>query len=245
MSALIPVHHGTGPAAFANAVAQKHVVILVDVLRASSTIITALANGATAVIPVPTIDEARERAAVLPEAFLAGEREAHPPPGFDFGNSPQSFVNPQIRGHPIILTTSNFTRTLGHLSKSATVLVGAFLNIEHVAATALRLYAQTNQPISIISAGSQRGSSVEDDFTADHIRIRIQFNSDPPSYADPADLARELLITHHGSLLVQAGYEEDIHFCAQPNRYPLTPVWQHDAFYSLSTLRNCDQNRGR
>jgi 2-phosphosulfolactate phosphatase len=240
MSEQIPVHHGTGPDALATAVAQEHVVILVDVLRASSTIITALANGAAAVIPVPTIEEAQQRASSLPDAFLAGERETHPPPGFDFGNSPQSFLTPQIRGRLIILTTSNFTRTLGHPPETATILVGGFLNIEHVAATALRLHTETNHPISIISAGSPQGPSVEDDFTADHLRIRIQFNTDPPSYADPADLARELLVTQHGSLLVQAGYEDDIQFCAQPNRYPLTPIWHQGAFYSLAALRQQD-----
>lgn len=236
MSSLIPISHATGPAALSQAVTNGNIIVLVDVLRASSTIITALANGASAVIPVPTVEEARQRAAQMSAAFLAGERAAHPPPGFDYGNSPRSFLTTRIRGHPIILTTSNFTRTLGTPPNTATILVGAFLNIEHVARTARDFHHRLARPISIISAGGMSGPSVEDDFTAEHIRIRIQYPDDPPSYAYPDDLARELMVTRHGSILVQAGYEDDIYFCAQPNRYALTPLYREGAFYPSTTV---------
>jgi 2-phosphosulfolactate phosphatase len=226
--------HATGPEPLATAVAQDHIVILVDVLRASSTIITALANGASAVIPVPTIDEARHRARQLPHAFLAGERATHPPTGFDYGNSPRSFLTARIRGHPIILTTTNFTHTLGTPPATATVLVGAFLNIEHVATTARTLHRQRPRPITIISAGELGGPSVEDDLASDHIAIRLQRPQDPPSYASAQDLARDLLVTKHGSLLVRAGYEDDISFCSQPNRYALTPILHNGIFEPYS-----------
>ncbi|MFX1540815.1 MAG: 2-phosphosulfolactate phosphatase [Promethearchaeota archaeon] len=234
MSTAHAVSHGAGPEAFANAVAQHHIIVLVDVLRASSTIITALAHGASKIIPVPTVEDARTRAHEIPNALLAGERAAHPPPGFDYGNSPRSFLTNNIRGRPIILTTSNFTRTLGTPPDTATILVGGFLNIEHVARTTRHLAQQHNRPISVISAGSMSGFHSEDDFTAGHIIIRIENPNDPPSYADPGDLARELLVSRHGSLLVRAGYEEDIYFCAQPNRYDLTPILQGGAFIPYS-----------
>ncbi len=224
------VAHGSGPQALADAVKQHHVIILVDVLRASSTIITALGNGASQIIPVPTVEEARERIYHYPDGFLAGERAAHPPAGFDYGNSPRSFLTDRIQGRPIILTTSNFTRTLGKPPESATILVGAFLNIDHVANTALHLSSKQGQPISVISAGSMQGIAAEDDFTSYQIMIRLRDPDGPPGYADVGDLARELLVTRHGSLLVQAGYEEDIHFCAQPNRYKITPILHKGGF---------------
>jgi 2-phosphosulfolactate phosphatase len=234
-SPAVSVSHGSGPNDLVEAVAQNHVVILVDVLRASSTIITALANGAAKIIPVPTVEEAREQIYHYPNGFLAGERAAHPPAGFDYGNSPRSFLTDRIRGRPIILTTSNFTRTLGTPPDTAIILVGAFLNIEHIASTARKLAQKHQQPVSVISAGSMRGYAAEDDFTAHHIISRLQFPNDPPSYADRGDIARELLVSHHGTILVQAGYKEDITFCAQTNRYDLTPILRNGAFICYSS----------
>ncbi|MFX1562614.1 MAG: 2-phosphosulfolactate phosphatase [Promethearchaeota archaeon] len=231
MSTQIQLTHATGPAALKKAVDNDHIIILVDVLRASSTIITALANGASSIIPVPTVEEARRLATEHPNAILAGERAAHPPPGFHYGNSPRSFLSNKIRNRPIILTTSNFTRTLGHPSPTATILVGAFLNIEHVAQTARSLHKSQSRPITIISAGGMSGPSIEDDLASDHIAIRIKNPDDPPSYASSDDIARELLITRHGIILVRAGYEEDIYFSSQPNRYNLTPILINKAFY--------------
>ena len=235
MSDSISVNHSSGPEALADAVTRNHVVVLVDVLRASSTIITALANGASKIIPVPTVEEARERIYHYPNGFLAGERAAHPPAGFDYGNSPRSFLTTRIKGRPIILTTSNFTRTLGKPPDTATILVGAFLNIDHVAKTARYLSEKTAQPISVISAGSLHGVSTEDDFTSYQLIIRIEDPDGPPGYADIGDLARELLVSRHGSLLVRAGYEDDIYFCAQPNRYNLTPILQDGGFVPFSS----------
>jgi 2-phosphosulfolactate phosphatase len=230
----LQVLHATGPDPLAAAVALDHIVVLVDVLRASSTIITALANGASTIIPIATIEEARRLAQQLPNALLAGERAAHPPPGFDYGNSPRSFLTSRIKGRPIILTTTNFTHTLGTPPATATVLVGAFLNIEHLATTARTLHRQRPRPITIISAGELGGASVEDDLASDHIATRIQHPKDPPSYASAEDLARDLLVTKHGSLLVRAGYEDDIAFCSQPNRYALTPILRDGAFYHFA-----------
>lgn len=227
----IQLMHATGPAALKKAADNDHIIILVDVLRASSTIITALAHGASSIIPVPTVEEARQLAAKLPNAILAGERAAHPPPGFHYGNSPRSFLTNKIRNRPIIITTSNFTRTLGHPPPTATILVGAFLNIEHVAQTARSLHRSRPRPITIISAGGMSGPSVEDDLASNHIAIRIKHPQDPPSYASPDDIARELLVTRHGIILIRAGYKEDIYFSSQPNRYTLTPILRNNAFH--------------
>jgi 2-phosphosulfolactate phosphatase len=241
MSDAISVTHSSGPEALIEAVTQQHVIVLVDVLRASSTIITALANGASKIIPVPTVEEARELIYHYPNGFLAGERAANPPAGFDYGNSPRSFLTDRIKGRPIILTTSNFTRTLGKPPETATILVGAFLNIDHVAHTARYLSKETSRPISVISAGSIHGVSTEDDFTSYQLMIRIKDPEGPPGYADIGDLARELLVSRHGTILVQAGYEDDIYFCAQPNRYPVSPILQNGEFALFSADMKTNQ----
>jgi len=230
----IKILHATGPAALKKAAEKNHIIILVDVLRASSTIITALANGATSIIPVTTIEEAHQLANKLPNALLAGERDANPPLGFHYGNSPQDFLTNKIRNHSIILTTSNFTRTLGHPPPTATILVGAYLNIEHVAQTARNLHREKARTITIISAGSLNGLSIEDDQASNHIAVRIENPNDPPSYASSDDIARELLVTRHGAKLIRAGYQEDIYFCSQLNRYALTPFLRKNAFYPFN-----------
>jgi phosphosulfolactate phosphohydrolase-like enzyme len=112
--------------------------------------------------------------------------------------------------------------------------VGAFLNIEHVAATARALHCEQARSITIISAGELGGPSVEDDLASEHIALRLQHPKDPPSYASAEDLARDLLVTQHGSLLVRTGYGDDIAFCSQPNRYALTPFLRDGAFTAYS-----------
>jgi 2-phosphosulfolactate phosphatase len=200
------------------------------VLRASSTIITALAHGASAVIPVSTVSEARRIATTFPNALLVGERSAKPLPGFDYGNSPRHFLSSSTQGRIIILTTSNFTRVLGAAPTSGTILVGAFLNIDHVSHTALHLSQRSKRPITVIAAGGLNRPAAEDDIAADHIIYRLTHHDNPPSYASSEDIARELLVTRHGSYLIRLGYEDDIHFCSKINSYSLTPILHQDRF---------------
>ena len=110
---------GVVPAQLAGATA-----LVIDVLRASTTIVTALANGAASVVPVETVEEARARKAALgPEAILAGERHSDPPEGFDLGNSPLEFTAARVQGLTIVITTSNGTKALT-AARGAAAVVG-------------------------------------------------------------------------------------------------------------------------
>src|SRR2546422_4076091 len=114
--------------------------VALDILRATTSMLTALANGAEAIIPVGEIAEAvaiRER---QPEVLLAGERNglrirADQSGGieFDFGNSPREFVPSRVRGKTIVMTTTNGTRALRACAKADTVLIGSFLNLRAIA----------------------------------------------------------------------------------------------------------------
>ena len=230
MSVPLDVSRGTGVSALQEAVSGNRIIILVDVLRASSTIITALANGASAVVPVSTVSEARRVAVNSPNALLAGERSASPLPGFDYGNSPRDFLSKSIQSRIIILTTSNFTRVLGTPPSSCTILVGAFLNIDHVSRTALNLSRRYQRSIAVVAAGGLNRPAAEDDIASDHIIYRLTHPDNPPGYASSEDIARELLVTRHGSTLIRLGYEEDIHFCSKINSYSLTPILHQGAF---------------
>lgn len=109
----------------------EQIVVVIDVLRATSTIVTALANGAKAVVPMLTPDEARSLA--QPDDLLAGERGSLPLPGFALGNSPLEFTAERVAGKRIILTTTNGTRALLAAKGARRVLLASLLNMGAVA----------------------------------------------------------------------------------------------------------------
>ncbi len=133
---------------------SKDVAIMVDALRASATIITALQSFKT-VIPVRKIDNAVSLAAEH-EAVLAGEREGAKIEGFDVGNSPVDIRN--FQGDILVLTTSNGTRILEDIP-SSTILIGSFLNTQAVASKALEL---AKNHVEVVMAGVNRDFTIED-----------------------------------------------------------------------------------
>src|SRR4051794_4907897 len=104
--------------------------IAVDVLRATTTMLTALAAGAKCIIPCATIDEAKAAAAEgrWSPALLAGEREGRPIPGFDLGNSPSEFTAANCKGKTVIASTTNGTKAILACHSAGRVLIGAFVN---------------------------------------------------------------------------------------------------------------------
>ncbi len=109
--------------------------VVFDVLRATSSIITALAHGAAEIYPVCTIDEARALKASLADAVLGGERQGDMIPGFDIGNSPREYTD--LTNRRIVTTTTNGTVALRACERAERVLVGALLNLGAVAAELL------------------------------------------------------------------------------------------------------------
>ena len=118
------------PLLFEEFAKPNSIVVVVDVFRATSAIVTALHYGAKSFIPVSTIEEARE---LGKQGFLAGgARNGEVVEGFEFGNSPFSYMNDRIKGREIAMTTTNGTRAINIAAKSAdTVLIGSFLNYKH------------------------------------------------------------------------------------------------------------------
>lgn len=140
------------------------VVVVLDVLRATTVIVHALAAGCAAVIPCAEIDEAREAAGSLPAgtALLAGEREGLPIDGFDLGNSPSAFTPEVCRGKTLVMTTSNGTRAILASLEAERVLIGSFPNF---AATVLPLHVEDRE-IHIVCAGTDGQVSFEDTLLA-------------------------------------------------------------------------------
>src|SRR6185436_10147310 len=102
-------------------------VVVIDVLRATTTIITALAAGATQVVPCQEIEEARRLAGQFsPPAITGGERGGRQIPGFDLGNSPRAYTRKRVGGRPVVFTTTNGTRAMLRCREAGRVLIGAF-----------------------------------------------------------------------------------------------------------------------
>lgn len=138
-------------------------VVVIDVFRASTTIVYALANGATKVIPVAGIEDAEALAESSCEPLLiAGERNAIKLDGCDLGNSPLEYSPERVNGRAIILTTSNGTAALSHVVGASLVIVGCFANISASVAAAY----ESGRVVHLVCSGTNNGPSLEDALAA-------------------------------------------------------------------------------
>lgn len=211
-------------------------VIVVDVLRATTTIITALAAGAPAVYPVEGIEEARQLAAELGGAALGGERGGLPPEGFQRGNSPLEYrASPD--GKPIVLTTTNGTRAIARAKEggAAAIAAGALVNAKAVASWALGI----GSDITVLCAGTHGRFSLDDVIAAGCIVDRASSMAESGLNLTDGALGalllwqrfcenpREgLLSAVHGQRLERLGFEDDLTFCAAVDAFERVPVLQ-------------------
>jgi 2-phosphosulfolactate phosphatase len=217
------------------------VFAVVDVLRASSAIVTLLERGVPAVIPMATVGEARELRERLPDCLLCGERDSVPPPGFDYGNSPTEFAALEPGGRAVILTTSNGTRLLNRLATAPAVLVGALLNREAAARVMLALAAEHDRDATVVCAAEAASLSLEDTLGAGAIveaALSLEGSLHPTDAALLArdaflarrdDLRHALASARHGADLMAAGFSADIDYCARLDVSSIVPLLQRDA----------------
>lgn len=138
------------------------IAVVIDVLRASTTMITALAHGAARVVPVADVDEARRLAAEAgPAALLGGERGGVRIAGFDLGNSPLEYVASRVAGRTIVITTTNGTAALAAARGAREILIGAIINRAAVGAAVRRL-AGDGERVHLVCAGTDGCVSAED-----------------------------------------------------------------------------------
>ena len=141
---------------------NTHTLIVVDVLRASTTIISALDAGAKQIHPVLEIEDAFAAAKSIQDAILCGERHGVPQDGFHLGNSPAEYTPDIVQGQTLVLTTTNGTRALSMLGESSVVLIGAITNRTAVCTAASGFMAD----ITIICAGTTGAVSLDETIAA-------------------------------------------------------------------------------
>ena len=216
---------------------SRSVCVVVDVLRASSSVITLLEHGARPVIAAGSIEEARSLHKRLPGYLLCGERGGLPPPGFDYGNSPAEFSSLQLEGRGAILATSNGTRLLAQLADAPTVLVGCLLNRTAVAMSAVGMARNRGLDISVLCSAAFSGSTfvLEDALGAGAI-IEAALSVDSLEASDAARFARDAFLTaradlpgavassYHAGELIEAGFGDDVVYCAELEISQIVPV---------------------
>jgi 2-phosphosulfolactate phosphatase len=195
--------------------------IVVDVLRATSTIAQALASGYERVYCCREVDEARTLRDKLGEGLLGGEREAVRIEGFDVGASPREFLG-EPRSPVVIFSTTNGTRAiLETASRAREVLLGSLLNLDAVAAAA----REHGEDVMIVCAGFQGTFAIDDAYCAG--RIVQLLGAEPSDSAKAADAIARAWPDAHDGLLARTygppGLEEDIAFCAQVSVLDVVP----------------------
>jgi len=196
--------------------------VVIDVIRATSTIITALANGAEGVQPVARVEDAFALKEADPNALLAGERGGQALPGFDLGNSPEDFSCERVEGRRIILTTTNGTQAIAACNGARAVLAGGFLNLTAVAVRLLEL----GPPWMILCAGCNGEFGMDDAAVAgalaealgrDHALVAL--------YHSVQDRLAEMLFgSLAGRELFKVGLDKDIPFCAKLDLFSVVPA---------------------
>lgn len=211
---------------------QGRVAVVVDVLRATSSIVEALANGARSVLPVASIEAAVRLAQNVgrDQVLLCGERRGLPIEGFDLGNSPREFTPERVAGKTLIMTTTNGTPALLATTAARTTLVASFLNLSAV----VEEMAGTGLPATVVCAGRERRFSLDDAVCAGAIVLRSESDGLPDTARAAAllararsdDLAALFAETAAGRQLIEAGLGEDLEFCAQLDRHRVVPRFQ-------------------
>jgi 2-phosphosulfolactate phosphatase len=210
-------------------------VVVLDVLRASTSIVEALAAGARTLYPVATIEEAIGLARTLgrDEVLLAGERKALPIEGFDLGNSPGEFTAEAVGGKTVVMSTTNGTLAITAAAGGGRVIVGAWLNFQAVVDELVR---SRTEPV-LLCAGRDRAFGLEDAVCAGQIAAAVmkalpdvewEMNDGAVAalalaeeFADPAKL---FPLTAAGRAIVEAGLGDDLAFCAQTDLRDALPV---------------------
>jgi 2-phosphosulfolactate phosphatase len=194
--------------------------IVVDVLRATSTIAQALEAGYERVLCVPEIEEARALRAELPDSLVGGEREAVRIEGFDVGASPREFLEP--RAETLILSTTNGTRTIvTAVERCEVVLLGSLLNLDAVVAAA----RERGEDVAILCAGFKGAFAIDDAYCAGRIVQRL--DGTPSDAAIAAEVIARAYPDALSGLTARTygapGLEEDIAFCARESVLTTVP----------------------
>lgn len=213
-------------------------VVVIDVVRATTTIIEALANGARTIYPTSSTEDAVRLASSMgrEDTLLCGERKGVKVEGFDLGNSPREFDAGTVAGKKLVMTTTNGTRALAVAAEGGRVLPCAFTNL-----TAVAEEVAGDAHVVIVCAGRQGHFSLDDALCAGHLVKRMLADSEEDHELNDAARAvralasarkptkRFLRLTAGGASLIEIGLDDDLKICADVDRHDIVVVMEDQA----------------
>ena len=221
------------PGEYAYFKGEFEIVVVIDVLRATSAICTAFQYGVASIIPVPTVEEAE---IYKKKGYLVGaERKGKIVEGFDFGNSPFSYMKDEFRGKDIVLTTTNGTKSLDVAKEADMVVVGSFLNLAHLS----QWLEKQNKNTLCLCSDWQDKFNLEDTICAGAICEYLISTGNYTSIEDSSIAAKYLFLSakdnylgylkssSHRRRLKNLNLNEDIKYCLTPNQTDVVPILKH------------------
>ena len=206
------------------------VVVVIDVLRATSAICTAFHYGVDKIIPVSTLDQAIE---YKDKGFhVAAERKGKIVSGFEFGNSPLAYTNDKLKDQTLVLTTTNGTKAINMAKDIEHLLIGSFLNLDAICNYLIEL----NKSVLILGSGWENKFCLEDSICAGAISEKLLKTNKFESNNDSTIAAKYLFLSaksnyfgylkasSHRKRLKKLNLNEDIKYCLTPNQTDVIPV---------------------
>jgi 2-phosphosulfolactate phosphatase len=206
---------------------SDRVVVVVDILRATSCMVTALAHGVQSIRPFADLEACRAMKAQ--GYFTAGERNGEKVEGFDFGNSPFEYMIEKLKGQRIAFTTTNGTQAIAKSQGAKEIIIGSFLNL-----TAVTEYLKRgNDSVLVVCAAWKGKVNLEDTLFAgalvENLKDHIEPDCDAPLAAQrlynlaKKNMADFLKDSSHVKRLNRLNIHKDITFCVTPDQYPVVP----------------------
>jgi len=222
---------------------RDKVVVVIDVLRASTTITYAMRAGAREIIPVASVEAAMKIVGNLhsTSTILCGERGGKRIEGFKLGNSPFEYTEEAVHGKSLILTTTNGAIALTKAKHARQCYVSSFVNLTATVEALAMLENIDSEHLVILTSGREEEFSLEDSTCAGLLITRLMTRFGTMQLSDSAraalsvyheygsDIYRTLLDSDHGRTLIELGFEKDILAASQIDSVPLVPVLERDA----------------
>lgn len=228
------------PAIYDKHADDRNLVVIVDILRATSTICAAIHNGVKSIIPVATVEEAKTMK--LQGYMVASERDGYVLDFADFGNSPFNFTPEIVAGKEIVYSTTNGTRCIHLSSHSKAVIIGSFLNISVLADWLI----QQNSPVLIFCASWKDRFSLEDTVFAGALAERLLNSGKFETICDAVTASIDLWNIAKNDLfgymqkaaqkgrLASKGLDDCIEFCLTEDLCPVIPTFLNDRLVDIS-----------
>lgn len=220
---------------------EFEIVVVIDVLRATTAICVAFEYGIKSIIPVPTLEDALE---YKKEGFLVGaERKGQIVEGFDFGNSPYSYMKNEFKGKDVVLTTTNGTKSIAAAKDADTLVIGALVNVDALTTWLIK----QNKNTLCLCSGWQDKFNLEDTICAGAISEALINTGNFTSIEDSSIAAKYLYLSakdnymgylkssSHRRRLRNLNLNEDIKYCLTPNKTKVIPILKDGKLIKLTT----------